>query len=307
MKHVNTSITIAGVRFANPVIAASGTYGFGREYGRYVDLNRLGGISVKGLTLQPREGNLPPRIAETPSGMLNSVGLENPGVERFILEEIPFLKQHQLKTIVNVAGNSIDDYVNMTLKLNDTPVDMLEINLSCPNVKHGCVSFGVSEQGVYEVTKEIKAVSKKPVIIKLTPNVTSIASIAYMAQKAGADGVSLINTITGMKIDIKTRRPVLYNNTGGLSGPAIRPVAVRMVHEVYQAVTVPIIGMGGITCLSDALEFIIAGASAVMVGTYNFMNPYLCEQIVIDLEDYMKDNNIDDIKEMVGSLKLNGQ
>ncbi|MBN2853561.1 MAG: dihydroorotate dehydrogenase [Clostridia bacterium] len=306
MKHVNTSVNIAGVTFSNPVIAASGTYGFGREYGNYVDLNKLGGISVKGLTLLPREGNMPPRIAETPSGMLNSVGLENPGVERFISDEIPFLSQYDLKTIVNVAGNSIEDYVNMTLKLNETSVDMLEINLSCPNVKHGCVSFGVSEQGVYEVTKAVKEVSKKPVIIKLTPNVTSIASIAYKAQDAGADGVSLINTITGMKINVKTRRPVLYNNTGGLSGPAIRPIAVRMVHEVYQAIDIPIIGMGGITCLSDALEFIIAGASAVMIGTYNFMNPYLCEQIVIDLIDYMKHNNIDNIKEMVGSLRLNG-
>jgi len=304
MKDVITSVEIANVKFDNPIIAASGTYGFGREYSNYVDLNKLGGISVKGLTLKPQEGNLPPRIAETPSGILNSVGLENPGVDAFINDEIPFLNNYKLKKIVNIAGNSIDDYVHMVLKLNDTNVDMFEINLSCPNVKQGCLLFGATDEGVYQVTSEVKKVSKKPIIIKLTPNVSSIASLAYQAQLAGADAISLINTITAMKIDIKTKKPVLHNNTGGLSGPCIRPIAIRMVHEVYSSVDIPIIGMGGITSYEDVLEFMIAGARAVMIGTYNFVDPTICEKVVVDLKEYMVNNNINDINELVGSLKL---
>jgi len=304
MKDVITSVEIANIKFDNPIIAASGTFGFGREYGKYVDLNNIGGISVKGLTLKPQEGNLPPRIAETPSGILNSVGLENPGVDAFIKDEIPFLSNYKLKKIVNIAGNSIEDYVNMVLKLNDTDVDMFEINLSCPNVKQGCLLFGVTNEGVYQVTKEVKNVSKKPIIIKLTPNVSNIASLAYQAQLAGADAISLINTITAMKIDIKTKRPVLHNNTGGLSGPCIRPIAIRMVHEVYSTVDIPIIGMGGISSYEDVLEFMIAGARAVMIGTYNFVDPTICEKVVVDLKEYMVNNNINDINELVGSLKL---
>jgi len=304
MKDVNTSVTISKVKFNNPIIAASGTYGFGREYGEYVNLNNIGGISVKGLTLKPREGNLAPRIAETPSGILNSVGLENPGVDSFIENELPFLDNYNCKIIANIAGDTIEDYVNMAIKLNKSSVDMLEVNVSCPNVSKGCVSFGVTEHGVYEITKAVKQVSNKPIIIKLTPNVTNIASIAYEAQRAGADAISLINTITGMKIDIKTKRPILRNNTGGLSGPCIRPIAIRMVNQVYRAVDIPIIGMGGITNHEDALEFIIAGANAIMIGTHNFMDPTICEKVSIDLKKYLVDNSIQNINELVGSIKL---
>ncbi|MCK5812317.1 MAG: dihydroorotate dehydrogenase [Clostridiales bacterium] len=300
----NLSITIGDVTLNNPIITASGTFGFGREYGEYIDLNQLGGIAVKGLTLEPRLGNKTPRIAETPSGILNSVGLENPGVKAFIKNEIPFLTQYDSKIIANIAGSTVDDYLKMVEILNDTLVDLFEINLSCPNVREGCLAFGSSKDGVYRVTKAIKEIAKKPIIIKLTPNVTDITSIALGAQEGGADAISLINTITGMKIDIKTKKPVLHNNTGGLSGPCIRPIAVRMVHQVYQTVDIPIIGMGGITNLEDALEFFIAGASAVMIGTYHFMDPYVSEKVTIDLLKYLVDNNISDIKQLIGSLIL---
>lgn len=304
---VNTSVNIAGVSFINPVIAASGTYGFGREYSEYVDLNKIGGISVKGLTLLPRTGNATPRIAETPSGILNSVGLQNPGVDAFIHDEIPYLKQYKAKIIANIAGNTIEDYMKMAEKLDGTMVDFLEINVSCPNVKHGCVAFGTTPEGVAEVTKSVRRVTKLPMIVKLTPNVSDIGSIAMAAESAGADAVSLINTITGMVIDVKTRQPVLANNTGGLSGPAVRPVAVRMVHEVYKSVSIPIIGMGGICNGEDALQFILAGASAVMVGTWNFNNPCACIDVALGIKSYMAENKIADISEITGALKLNGE
>lgn len=304
---VNTSISIAGVNFINPVIAASGTYGFGHEYSEYVDLNKIGGISVKGLTLLPRMGNATPRIAETPSGILNSVGLQNPGVDAFIRDEIPYLKQYKSKIIANIAGNTIEDYIKMAEKLDGSMVDFLEINVSCPNVKHGCVAFGTTTEGVTEVTKAVRRVTKLPMMVKLTPNVSDIGSIAMAAEYAGADAVSLINTITGMVIDVKTRRPVLANNTGGLSGPAVRPIAVRMVHEVYKAVSIPIIGMGGICSGEDAVQFLLAGASAVMVGTWNFNNPCACIDVALGIESYMVENKVADVSEIIGALKLNGE
>lgn len=304
---VNTSVSIAGVNFINPVIAASGTYGFGREYSDYVDLNKIGGISVKGLTLLPRMGNATPRIAETPSGILNSVGLQNPGVEAFIRDEIPYLKQFRTKIIANIAGNTIDDYVRMVEKLDGTKTDFLEINVSCPNVKHGCVAFGTTPAGVAEVTKSVRRATKLPIMVKLTPNVSDIASIAMAAEAEGANAVSLINTITGMVIDVKTRRPVLANNTGGLSGPAVRPVAVRMVHEVYKAVSIPIVGMGGICTGEDAVQFLLAGASAVMVGTWNFNNPSACMDVALGIESYMIENGVVDLSEIIGALILNGE
>ncbi|MBN2558038.1 MAG: dihydroorotate dehydrogenase [Clostridia bacterium] len=305
--HVNTGVSIAGVRLANPVIAASGTYGFGREYGEYVDLNKLGGISVKGLTLEPRAGNRTPRIAETPAGMLNSVGLQNPGVEAFIRDEIPWLRKYSLKIMANIAGNSVADYIQMAERLDEADIDMIEVNVSCPNVRQGCISFGSTPAGVAEVTLAVRKATKKPVVVKLTPNVSDISSTAMAAEAGGADAVSLINTITGMVIDVNTRRPLLYNNTGGLSGPAIRPVAVRMVHEVYKAVGIPIIGMGGITSAEDALQFIIAGASAVMVGTWNFNNPRACIEVADGIECYLKENGMQCIGRLTGCLELNGE
>ncbi len=304
---VSTSVEIAGVVFETPVIAASGTFGFGREYAEYIDLNKLGGISVKGLTLRPRNGNKTPRIAETPSGMLNSVGLQNPGVDRFIVEEIPFLRQFSTKIIVNIAGNTIEDYVEMAARLEEADVDMLEVNVSCPNVKKGCVAFGTTEKGIEEVTKAVKKSTSHPVIVKLTPNVSDIGNLALAAEEAGADAVSLINTITGMVIDVNTRRPLLFNNTGGLSGPAVRPIAVRMVHEVYKRVKIPIIGMGGICNGNDALQFMIAGACAVMVGTWNFNNPSACIDTAEEIKLYMKEKNIRKLREITGSLILNGE
>jgi dihydroorotate dehydrogenase (NAD+) catalytic subunit len=304
---VNTSVEIAGVVFDNPVIAASGTYGFGREYAEYIDLNKLGGISVKGLTLLPRAGNRTPRIAETPSGMLNSVGLQNPGVESFIAEEIPYLRQFRTKIIVNMAGNTVEDYIEMAKRLDEADIDMLEVNVSCPNVKKGCVAFGTTEKGIEEVTKAVKKATSHPVIVKLTPNVTDIGSLAMAAEEAGADAVSLINTITGMVIDVNTTRPLLYNNTGGLSGPAVRPIAVRMVHEVFKRVNIPVIGMGGICSGEDALQFMIAGAKAIMIGTWNFNNPSACIDVAGEIELYMKEKNIRKLKEITGSLVLNGE
>ncbi len=303
---VNTRVNIAGVVFVNPVIAASGTYGFGREYSDYVDLNKIGGISVKGLTLQPRLGNDTPRIAETPSGILNSVGLQNPGVDAFIRDEIPYLKQFDTKIIANIAGNTVSDYIEMAEKLDCTGIDILEVNVSCPNVKKGCLAFGTTMSGVAEVTKAVRKATKKPIMIKLTPNVSDIASIALSAEAEGADAVSLINTITGMVIDVNTRRPVLANNTGGLSGPAVRPVAVRMVHEVYKSVSIPVVGMGGICSAEDAIQFILAGASAIMVGTWNFNNPRACSDVAEGIKSYMEENSISDVSKLTGELIMNG-
>lgn len=304
---VNTSVLIAGVKFINPVIAASGTYGFGREYSEYVDLDKIGGISVKGLTLNPRMGNATPRIAETPSGILNSVGLQNPGVDAFIHDEIPYLKQFKARIVANIAGNTIDDYIRIAEKLDGTKTDFLEVNVSCPNVKHGCIAFGMTPEGVGEITAAVRRVTKLPIMIKLTPNVSDIASIAMAAEAEGADALSLINTIAGMVIDVKTRRPVLANNTGGLSGPAVRPIAVRMVHEVYKAVSIPIIGMGGICTGEDAVQFLLAGASAVMVGTWNFNNPRACLDVALGIESYMIENRVAALCDITGALILNGE
>jgi len=299
--HVN----IAGLKLKNPVIAASGTFGFGREYSEYIDLNEIGGISVKGLTLKPRQGNKPPRVAETPAGILNSVGLQNPGVEAFIKNEIPFLRQYDTAIIANIAGNTIDEYCEMADTLSHADIDAIELNVSCPNVKAGCVAFGNTAKGISEITRRVREHCKKPLIVKLTPNVSDIKEIALAAEESGADAVSLINTITGMAIDIHRRRPILANNTGGLSGPAVKPIAVRMVYEVSKTVSVPVIGMGGISNGDDAIEFMLAGASAIMVGTANFINPSACIDIKNGIESYLKMYNYNSVCDIVGKLQLN--
>ncbi|HHW30512.1 MAG TPA: dihydroorotate dehydrogenase [Clostridiaceae bacterium] len=305
MDKIDLSIEIAGLKLKNPVIAASGTFGFGREFSKYIDLNELGGISVKGLTLEARQGNGPPRIAETPSGILNSVGLQNPGVEEFIKKEIPFLREYDLAIIANIAGNTIEEYCKMAEILSECDVDALELNVSCPNVKHGGVAFGNSARGISEVTKMVRKCCKKPLIVKLTPNVTDIKEIARAAEEEGADAISLINTILGMAIDIHKKRPVLSNNMGGLSGPAIRPIAVRMVYEAARTVNIPVIGMGGICSGDDAIEFMLAGASAVMVGTANFMDPAACLNVIRGIKNYMKMHGHSRLDEIIGKLKLN--
>lgn len=306
MGKLDLSVNIGGLKLKNPVIAASGTFGFGREHAGYIDLNRLGGISVKGLTLKPRQGNKPPRVAETPSGMLNSVGLQNPGVEAFIKDEICFLRRYSAAVIVNIAGNTVEEYCEMAGILSDADIDAIELNVSCPNVKAGCVAFGNTAQGIFEITSRVRKRCGKPLIVKLTPNVTNIAQIAAAAEEAGADAVSLINTLLGMVVDIETRRPVLANNTGGLSGPAVKPVAVRMVYEAAQAVKVPVIGMGGISNGNDAVEFLLAGASAVMVGTAGLIYPDACIKVCDGIEDYMKRHNLSGLKEITGKIKMNG-
>jgi len=298
------SVSICGITFKNPVIAASGTFGFGREYSEFVDLNRIGGVSVKGLTLEPRKGNAPPRIAETPAGILNSVGLQNPGVHAFIKNEIPFLRQFDTKIIANIAGNTIEDYCAMAEILGDQDIDAIELNVSCPNVKAGCVAFGSTPHGISEVTGAVKKYCRHPLIVKLTPNVTDIREIAKAAEASGADAISLINTILGMAIDIHTRRPILANNTGGLSGPAVRPIAVRMVYEVAKSVKVPVIGMGGIASGDDAIEFILAGARAVMVGTANLVNPMACLDVIEGIEKYMDTYNFKRIDDIIGKVEL---
>lgn len=299
---INLKVNIAGLELKNPVIAASGTFGFGREYSRYFDLNRLGGIAVKGLTLKPRKGNPPPRIAETASGILNSVGLQNPGVQAFLEKEIPFLRKFDTAIIANASGNTIDEYVQMVEILSNADVDAIELNLSCPNVKEGCMSFGSSAKGVSEVVSIVKKYANKPLIVKLTPNVSDISEIAKAAEEAGADAVSLINTILGMAIDARTRKPILGNVTGGLSGPAVKPVALRMVYEVSKAVDIPIIGMGGISNGTDAIEFLLAGATAVMVGTAGFVNPMAWVETVEGIKDYMEENRVNSVTELVGGL-----
>ena len=298
-------VEIAGIKFKNPVIAASGTYGFGREFSKFIDLNMLGGIAVKGLTLEKREGNGPPRVAETPAGVLNSIGLQNPGVEAFINEELPFLDKFDTIVIANIAGNTIDDYCLMAEKLSDTTVDAFELNVSCPNVKRGCAVFGSTPSGVAEVTGSVRKKCKKPLIVKLTPNVTDIREIALAAEESGADAVSLINTLLGMAIDIETRRPVLANNFGGLSGPAVKPIALRMVYEVASTVKIPVIGMGGIMSGTDAVEFMMAGASAVMVGTANFVNPTACIDIINGIKEYCLAHGNVRVADITGTLRLN--
>ncbi len=303
---MNLKVNIAGVTLNNPVITASGTFGFGREYAKFYDLKEIGGVSVKGLTLLPRQGNPAPRIAETPSGILNSVGLQNPGVEYYIQNELPFLKQAGTCAIANIAGSSIEDYCKMAEIVSDSDTDMVEMNISCPNVKEGGVAFGTVPKTVAEITKAVKKYCKKPLIVKLSPNVTDITETARAAESEGADALSLINTLTGMVIDINTRKPILHNNIGGLSGPAVKPVAVRMVWQVANAVKVPIIGMGGIATGEDAIEFMLAGASAVMVGTYNFVDPYAAVNVVSGIKEYMTKHDIEDINDIVGGVVLNG-
>lgn len=299
---MDLSVNIAGIKLKNPVIAASGTFGFGREYSKFFDLNKLGGISVKGLTLEPRKGNKPPRIAETPGGILNSVGLQNPGVHAFIRDEIPFLRGFDTAVIANVAGNTIDDYRAIVEILSDTDIDAIELNVSCPNVKEGCLLFGSTASGVFEVTDAARKVCKKPLIVKLSPNVTDITEIARAAEAAGADCISLINTILGMSIDIEKRKPVLANVMGGLSGPAVKPVAVRMVYQTAKTVKIPIIGMGGISSGSDAVEFMLAGACAVMIGTAGFVNPNVWVETIQGIEQYMKENGFEKVSDLTGAL-----
>lgn len=302
---VDLSVDIGGLKLKNPVIAASGTFGFGREHSLFVDLNKIGGISVKGLTLEPRQGNKPPRIAETPAGMLNSIGLENPGVRTFIENEIPFLRRYSAAIIVNIAGNTMEEYCEMARILSDADIDAMELNVSCPNVKAGCVAFGNTPSGIAEITSKVRKFCRKPLIVKLTPNVMSIPDIAAAAEKSGADALSLINTLLGMAIDIETRRPVLASNTGGLSGPAIKPVAVRMVYEAAQAVKIPIIGMGGISSGGDAIEFLLAGASAVMVGTAGLVYPDAFVKILEGIKEYMIKNDLKRVADLTGKLEMN--
>lgn len=299
------SVKIAGVTFKNPIIAASGTIGFGHEYSEFYPLSVFGGISCKGTTLQERPGNPPPRIAETPMGMLNAVGLQNPGVQHFIEKDLPWLKQQDTVAIANVAGSTQEDYCRMAEILSDTDIDMIELNISCPNVKEGGVQFGTSCESVGAITKAVRQYCKKPLIIKLSPNVADIASIAKAAEAEGADAVSLINTLTGMRIDIRTRRPIITNNTGGLSGPAVFPVAVRMVWQVKNAVNIPVIGMGGITTWQDAVEMMIAGADAIQIGTALFTDPYAPVKIAEGLNRYLDDNHICSVTELTHTIQPN--
>lgn len=300
---MKTSITIAGVEFKNPVMTASGTFGSGMEYGEFVDLNKLGAVVTKGVANVPWPGNPTPRVAETASGMLNAIGLQNPGIDVFVQRDIPFLKKYDTKIIVNVCGKSTEDYLEVVERLADEPVDMLEINISCPNVKEGGIAFGQDPKAVEAITKEVKKYAKQPVIMKLSPNVTDITVMAKAAEAGGADVLSLINTLTGMKIDIERQTFALANKTGGMSGPAVKPVAVRMVYQVAHAVSLPIIGMGGIASAEDALEFILAGASAVSVGTANFYNPYATMDIVTGIEAYMERKGVQDIRQLIGLVK----
>ena len=296
------NIEIAGIKWKNPVTVASGTFGSGMEYEDFVDLNKLGAITTKGVATYPWEGNDTIRVAETASGMLNAIGLQNPGLDTFTKRDIPFLNRFDTVKIVNVVGKSIEEYVSAVEILSEQPVDMLEINISCPNVKEGGIAFGQDPKAAAEVTQAVKKASSKPVIMKLSPNVTSISEMAKAVEAAGADAVSLINTLTGMKIDINRKAFTLANKTGGLSGPAIKPVAVRMVYETAQVVNIPIIGMGGIACAEDAIEFLLAGASAVSVGTANFRNPGVTLEIIEGIEDYMQQQGVHSINEIVGAV-----
>lgn len=302
---MNTEINFAGIKMKNPVTVASGTFGYGREYSDFFDLSKLGGIITKGTSLKPRSGNKPPRVCETASGMLNSIGLQNPGVEYFAENDLPFLKKFDIAIIVNACGSTVDEYVELCKILNTLDIDGVELNLSCPNVKAGCMAFGNTYEGVKEITSQVRKVLDKPLIVKLTPNVTDIALIAKGAEDAGADGVSLINTLLGMKIDINTKRPILANNTGGLSGPAIKPVAVRMVYQVAQAINIPILGMGGIINGEDAVEFMLAGASTVSIGAGNFIDPYTSINTVKGIEEYMIKNNIKNLNDIIGKVQMN--
>lgn len=300
---INTKVNLAGVELKNPVMTASGTFGSGEEYSEFVDLNRLGAVVTKGVANVPWPGNPTPRIAEVYGGMLNAIGLQNPGIEVFAKRDIPFLKKYDTKIIVNVCGKTTEDYIEVVERLADEPVDMLEINISCPNVKEGGIAFGQDPKAVEAITREVKKYARQPVIMKLSPNVTDITVMAKAAEAGGADVLSLINTLTGMKIDINRRAFAIANKTGGMSGPAVKPVAVRMVYQVANAVSVPIIGMGGIATAEDALEFIMAGATAVSVGTANFYNPCATVQIAEGIERFMEQQGVADIKELIGCVK----
>lgn len=299
------AVEIAGLKLKNPIMPASGTFGYGEEYSPYIDLNQLGAIVTKGMSLNPKAGNNTPRICETVSGMLNAIGLQNVGVDAFIKDKMAFLSQYDTPVIVNFFGNTQDEYGEVAARLDDVPgVAALEMNISCPNVKHGGIVFGTDPQAAAAVVTSVRKRTTKPLIVKLTPNVTDIQILARATEEAGADALSLINTLTGMAVDIKTRKPRLANTIGGLSGPAIRPVAVRLVHQVVQAVKVPVIGIGGITCAADALEFLIVGAKAVQVGTANFVNPDAMATIIADLEKFCVEEGIADINDLIGTLEL---
>lgn len=300
---MNTKVNLAGVELKNPVMEASGTFGSGMEYSEFVDLNQLGAVVTKGVSNVPWPGNPTPRIAEVYGGMLNAIGLQNPGIDVFCKRDIPFLKQYDTKIIVNVCGKTTEDYIEVVERLGDEPVDMLEINISCPNVKEGGIAFGQDPKAVEAITKEVKKHAKQPVIMKLSPNVTDITVMAKAAEAGGADVLSLINTITGMKIDIERQTFAIANKTGGMSGPAVKPVAVRMVYQVANAVKIPIIGMGGITTAEDAMEFILAGATAVSIGTANFSNPMATVECVRGIETYMKRHQVEDINDLIGIVK----
>lgn len=300
---MNTKVKIAGVEFKNPVMTASGTFGSGMEYSEFVDLNKLGAVVTKGVANIPWEGNKTPRIAEVYGGMLNAIGLQNPGIDVLVERDIPFLRKYDTKIIVNICGKTVEDYLEAVERLGDADVDMLEINVSCPNVKEGAIAFGQNADCLYDITSRIKKKAAQPVIMKLSPNVTDITEMARAAEAAGADALSMINTLTGMKIDIHKREFVLANKTGGLSGPAVKPVAVRMVYQTAQAVKIPIIGMGGIASAEDAIEFMLAGATAVAVGAMNFVNPYATEEVAAGIVEYMKKYKIEDINSIIGSVR----
>ena len=300
---MNMKVDLCGVTLNNPVMTASGTFGSGAEYAEFVDLNKLGAVVTKGVANVPWPGNPTPRVAEVYGGMLNAVGLQNPGIDLFVERDIPFLKQFDTKIMVNVCGHSTEEYIEVVERLSDQPVDLLEINISCPNVNAGFLAFGQDAKHVEELTGQIKKIAKQPIIMKLTPNVTDITEIAKAAEAGGADAVSLINTLTGMKIDINRKTFAVANKTGGVSGPIVKPIAVRMVYQVAQAVNIPIIGMGGISCAEDAIEFLLAGASAVSVGTANFHNPAVTMEVIDGIEAYMKKNGFESVKDMVGIVK----
>lgn len=300
---MNTEVTIAGVTFKNPVMTASGTFGSGMEYSDFVDLNRLGAVVTKGVANVPWEGNPTPRVAEVYGGMLNAIGLQNPGIDVFMERDIPFLQKYDTNVIVNVCGKTVSDYLEVVERLSDAPVSMLEINVSCPNVKEGAIAFGQKADSLYDITSQIRKRAKQPVIMKLSPNVTDITEMARAAEAAGADALSMINTITGMKIDIHRKKFVLANKTGGMSGPAVKPVAVRMVYQTAQTVKIPIIGMGGIGTGEDAIEFLLAGASAVAVGAMNFVNPYATVEVVEGIEAYMKQYGIENVTDLIGAVE----
>ena len=302
-KAISTEVTIAGVTFKNPVMTASGTFGSGMEYSDFVDLNRLGAVVTKGVANVPWEGNPTPRVAEVYGGMLNAIGLQNPGIDVFLERDVPFLQNYDTNVIVNVCGKTVSDYLEVVERLADAQISMLEINVSCPNVKEGAIAFGQKADSLYDITSQIKKKAKQPVIMKLSPNVTDITEMAKAAEAAGADALSMINTITGMKIDIHRKKFVLANKTGGMSGPAIKPIAVRMVYQTAQAVKIPIIGMGGIGSAEDAIEFLLAGASAVAVGAMNFVNPYTTIEVVEGIEAYMKQYGIEKVTDLTGAVE----